>query len=76
MQDPLVTLPNCLIVSHIASASVATRTKIVVMAAENFRAVLAGKPLPHCVNPEVFQIIELNHCSPGVVSYKIYEFCF
>ena len=56
MQDPLVTLPNCLIVSHIASASVATRTKMVVMAAENLRAVLAGKPLPHCVNPEVFQI--------------------
>jgi lactate dehydrogenase-like 2-hydroxyacid dehydrogenase len=53
-QDPLVTLPNCLIVPHIASASVATRTKMAVMAAENLRAGLAGQPLPHCVNPEIF----------------------
>ncbi|MFB3115788.1 MAG: 2-hydroxyacid dehydrogenase [Nitrospirales bacterium] len=54
-QDPLVMLPNCLIVPHIASASVATRTKMAVMAAENLRAGLAGQPLPHCVNPEVFE---------------------
>jgi lactate dehydrogenase-like 2-hydroxyacid dehydrogenase len=53
-QDPLVMLPNCLIVPHIASASVATRTKMAVMAAENLRAGLAGHPLPHCVNPKVF----------------------
>ena len=54
-QDPLVMLPNCLIVPHIASASVATRTKMAVMAAENLRAGLVGQPLPHCVNPEVFE---------------------
>jgi len=54
-QAPLVMLPNCLIVPHIASASVATRTKMAVMAAENLRAGLAGQPLPHCVNPEVFE---------------------
>jgi len=54
-EDPLLTLPNCLIVPHIASASMATRTKMAVMAADNLRAGLAGEELPYCVNPEVFQ---------------------
>lgn len=51
--DPLLTLSNCLVVPHIASASVATRTKMATMAAENLLAGLKGKPLPNCVNPEV-----------------------
>lgn len=53
--DPLLSLPNCLIVPHIGSASVATRNKMAVMAAENLRAGLCGDPLPHCVNPEVYE---------------------
>ena len=52
--DPLLTISNCLIVPHIASASVATRTKMAMMAAENLLAGLEGRPLPHCVNPEVY----------------------
>ncbi len=52
--DPLLTLSNCLIVPHIASASVATRNKMAMMAAENLLAGLKGRPLPHCVNPEVY----------------------
>lgn len=55
VRHPLMTLSNCLIVPHIASASVATRNKMAVMAADNLRAGLAGEPLPHCVNPEVFE---------------------
>jgi glyoxylate reductase len=51
--DPLLTLSNCLVVPHIASASVATRTKMATMAAENLQAGLKGEPLPNCVNPEV-----------------------
>ena len=51
----LLTLPNCIVVPHIASASVATRTKMAVMAAENLLAGLRGEPLPYCVNPEVVQ---------------------
>ena len=47
----LLTLPNCIVVPHIASASVATRTKMAVMAAENLLAGLGGEPLPYCVNP-------------------------
>jgi glyoxylate reductase len=49
----LLTLPNCLIVPHIASASVATRTKMAVMAAENLLAGLRGEMPPNPVNPEV-----------------------
>ena len=52
--DPLLTLSNCLIVPHVASASVATRTKMALMAAENLLAGLEGRPLPNCVNPEVY----------------------
>ena len=49
----LLNLPNCIVVPHIASASVATRTKMALMAAENLLAGLRGEPLPYCVNPEV-----------------------
>jgi len=49
----LLTLPNCIVVPHIASASVATRTKMAVMAAENLLVGLKGERLPNCVNPEV-----------------------
>jgi glyoxylate reductase len=51
----LLTLPNCLIVPHIASASVATRGKMASIAAENIFAGLARRPLPSWVNPEVYQ---------------------
>jgi glyoxylate reductase len=51
---PLVALDNCIVVPHIASASVATRNKMAVIAAENLLAGLEGRRLPHCVNPEVY----------------------
>jgi glyoxylate reductase len=51
--DPLVSQENAIIVPHIGSASVATRTKMAVMAAQNLIAGLRGKPLPNPVNPEV-----------------------
>ena len=53
---PLVTLPNCLIIPHLGSASVATRTRMACMAAENIIAGLRGEGLPHCVNPEVYNV--------------------
>jgi len=55
LDDPLLTLPNCLIVPHIASASVVTRTKMATMAAENLIAGLKGERLPNCANPEVYE---------------------
>ncbi len=53
--DPLVSLPNCIIVPHIGSASHATRRRMALMAAENVLAGVRGDPLPYCVNPEVYE---------------------
>lgn len=53
--SPLLKLPNCLIVPHIASASVATRAKMAEMAAANVIAGLRGERLPNCVNPQVYE---------------------
>jgi glyoxylate reductase len=53
--SPLFALPNLIVTPHIASASVPTRTRMAVMAAENLCAGLRGERLPHCVNPEVYQ---------------------
>jgi lactate dehydrogenase-like 2-hydroxyacid dehydrogenase len=52
--DPLLTLPNCLVVPHIASASRATRGKMAAMAAANLLAGVRGERLPTPVNPEVY----------------------
>ena len=49
----LLTLPNCLIVPHIGSASVATRNRMAVMAAENLIYALNNKKPNHLVNPDV-----------------------
>ncbi len=43
---PLLTLPNCLVLPHIGSASVATRDRMATLAAENVVAVLRGQPPP------------------------------
>jgi glyoxylate reductase len=53
--DPLLSLENCLIVPHIASASRATRGKMAEMAAANLLAGLRGDRLPTPVNPEVYE---------------------
>jgi len=53
MNDPLLTLDNIVIVPHIASASVATRTKMALMAVDNLLAGIKGERPPHIVNPEV-----------------------
>ena len=51
----LLTLPNCLVVPHIASASFATRGKMASIAAENLLAGMRHEALPSFVNPEVYQ---------------------
>ena len=52
---PLLGLKNLIISPHIASDSLATRSKIEQMAVENLLTGLAEKPPPYCVNPEVYQ---------------------
>jgi phosphoglycerate dehydrogenase-like enzyme len=46
---PLFSLPNCVVLPHIGSASIATRTKMATMAAENLIAGVRGKALPNSV---------------------------
>ncbi len=53
---PLYSLPNCLIVPHIGSATQQTRRKMAELACANLLAGLRGEQLPHCVNPEVYSI--------------------
>lgn len=53
--DPLLSLDNCLVVPHIASASRATRGKMAAMAAANLLAGVRGERLPTPVNPEVYE---------------------
>jgi len=48
---PLLALPNCLILPHIASATVRTRDAMATKAARNIVAGLRGEPLPDPVAP-------------------------
>ena len=54
MDSPLLTLSNCLVVPHIASASISSRNRMSEMSAANLLAGLRGERLPNCVNPEVY----------------------
>ncbi|MFZ5909856.1 MAG: 2-hydroxyacid dehydrogenase [Chloroflexota bacterium] len=54
LDSPLLELDNCLIVPHIASASVQSRDMMALLSAQNLIAGLRGERLPHCVNPEVY----------------------
>jgi glyoxylate reductase len=49
----LYALPNCLIVPHVASATVETRGAMARKCASNLLAGVKGDPLPNWVNPEV-----------------------
>jgi glyoxylate reductase len=49
----LYKLPNCVIVPHIASATVGTRDAMARICAENLLAGVRGEALPAWVNPEV-----------------------
>jgi glyoxylate reductase len=52
---PLVAMPNCIVVPHIASATSVTRGQMAAMAAANLLAGLHGERLPTPINPEVYE---------------------
>jgi glyoxylate reductase len=52
---PLVLLPNCIVLPHVASASRTTRGRMAAMAAANLLAGLRGERLPTPINPEVYR---------------------
>nr|MDO8133017.1 D-glycerate dehydrogenase [Candidatus Njordarchaeum guaymaensis] len=56
MSNPLLKLNNAVLLPHIGSASVETRTKMAVMAVENATAALEGKVPPNLVNLDVLKI--------------------
>lgn len=47
--DPILTLPNAIVLPHIGSATVQTRDRMATIAARNLLAGLRGDPLPHAV---------------------------
>ena len=47
--DPMLFLDNVVLLPHIGSASLTTRTRMAVLAAENLVAGVQGRPLPHPV---------------------------
>ena len=55
LDSPLLELDNCIIVPHIASASVGSRDMMSYLSAKNLIAGLNGDHLPHCVNSEVYE---------------------
>ena len=55
ISEELKKLDNVILQPHSASATIETRTKMAIMAAENMIAGLKGEIPPNCVNKEVFQ---------------------
>jgi len=60
INNPLLKLDNIIILPHIASASIATRTKMAIMAARNLSAGLKGKTPENLVNKEVLNKIKVD----------------
>lgn len=55
IEQELKRMDNVVILPHIASASIETRTKMGLVAAQNLIAVLLeGAPPPNCLNPEIY----------------------
>ncbi len=51
--NPLTTLPNVVLAPHLASGSLATRSRMVDMAATNLRAAIEGAAMPNTLTPNV-----------------------
>lgn len=62
--SPLHTLPNVVLTPHVGSASRATRRRMAELAIANLEAGLAGRRLPACANPRVYER-EANRPSDG-----------
>lgn len=54
-EHPLNKMPNCVVFSHIASATVETRANMSLIAAQGIIDVLSGKKLQFCANPDVYK---------------------
>lgn len=54
-EHPLLGFPQCVVLPHIGSVTFRARQRMAELAVDTLLAGLAGQPLPHCVNPEVYQ---------------------
>ena len=55
MAAGLADLTNVVVAPHTASATTSARGGMARLAAENLLAMVAGRPAPNCLNPEVYQ---------------------
>ncbi len=53
LTDPLLQLPNVIILPHIGSASYTARAQMSLKAAQNLIAALRGEPMYSCLNPQL-----------------------
>lgn len=53
LEPELHDLPNCLLLPHLGSGTIGTRTKMGMLCVDNLLAFFRGRRPPHCVNPEV-----------------------
>lgn len=53
--NPLLEMQNAVVLPHIGSATIETRTAMANLSIQNILAGLKGERLPECVNPEVYE---------------------
>ncbi|MFT3947107.1 MAG: D-glycerate dehydrogenase [Agriterribacter sp.] len=53
--NPLLNMRNVCVLPHIGSATIETRAKMAVMAANNIIALMQGKPMPQVINKGVYE---------------------
>ena len=49
--SPLLSMPNAIVLPHVGSSSLATRSKMADIAVSNLRAAIEGRPIPHPAPP-------------------------
>ena len=54
-RSAFLNLKNIVFSPHIGSATASTRKRMAELAVENVVAAIAGRPMPFCVNPEVYK---------------------
>jgi glyoxylate reductase len=54
IEPELLTMDNVVLTPHLGSAVLEARDMMANVVVDNIEALLAGKPLPNCVNPQVF----------------------
>jgi glyoxylate reductase len=54
IEPELLKMDNVVLTPHLGSAVLEQRDRMANVVVDNIEALLAGKPLPNCVNPQVF----------------------